>query len=1508
MPLPGGSSDKLGNRYELWWTVTQLQRMLHGKIISIRIEKPGLDDAEFVAHVDGHQEFHQSKRSHHSGNWTISSLAATDCQVLQAIFTQLHENNDRFVFVSASHAGELDELALRARNAQTAQEFNTECLKANRVKTHFGKLQKAWKSCTGEIAWELLRRITVRSIDEQSLAEIALVGAQALFLADPQAVCSELRAIALDSVHQTITRDDLIERLKRRGLILRRLSDSAHAIAVIREATTRYLEDARRRLIRNVLIHRASTDTLLSKLGTTAGDSVVTGKAGTGKTGCLVEFVEQLLTRSIPVLAIRLDRIEPVSTASELGTKLGFEESPALILAAAAQGQESVLVIDQLDAASTTSGRATSFLEVIEGLLIEARGLRARLPLHVIVACREFDWNNDHRLRTMLPKDHTRVDVGEFTFAEVSETLTAEGFDPTRFQPSQMKLLRLPQNLSLFLGSGFDRARPPVFNTAIDLFDEYWKEKQRAVARRASPASDYWAKVIRVLVEAMATTQQLSVPREMLDDFPHDYIEQMASEGVLSLDGRRYAFGHESFFDYCFARFFFGADQSLVPLLTSSEQHLFRRAQVRQVLTYLRGANRDRYLREMQDLLSHTTIRPHLKNLTFALLADVPDPSDKEWAIWEQNLSPFFTAVAESRGSGDKLSNMAWQRFFGSRAWFRYAVEHGFVKEWLLSGDQMVDTAIQYVRSHQRHSPDLVVDLLEPFIGVGGTWPTRLRHVVQWSDPSASRRFFEFLLLLIDIGTLDEARAPIASNSSFWSMFYGLSKERPEWIPEVLAHWLKRRFAVAQLSSTNITHDPLFDGDQFADKPIDAAASNSPAMFVQYVLPIALEISDCATDPAHEAPRRDRVWPCLFNNTHHTKPSAAIFEGLKTSLCLLANDLACDLSSVISQLRIRETYMANSLLLTLYAANGARFSDEAASLLSEERWRFECGYADSTYWTATEVIRAIFPHCSAESRTRLEEAILKYSSAFERSQRGYKLAGSACFNLLSAIPGELRSPTADGRFRELERKFQNPYAAPRGISGGWVVSPIESKAASRMTDEQWLGAIRKYRTEHREFRQVDDLLMGGAIELARQLQTYVEQEPERFASLALRFPADTNGVYCEHVLYGLKKAAIPSDLKLDVCRKAYADCREECGGAIADLLGSIEDPLPDDAIAMLDWLVNEHPDPQVEHWQTQAGDDNPHYGGDIYTNGINTTRGKAAEAIANLVLKDPAYIKNFDATLARMIQDPSSAVLSCVARTIRAVTHHDAELGLSLLSQMKVAEDALLATHHVEALIGSAIVGHFQQVRHLVERMLRSREPVVAKSGARLAALSFLYQPEAEKLEAEAFAGNASQRLGVAQVAAENICSEHHRFWCQNRLVSLFNDEDEAVRQEAAMAFRYLEHSDLEEYADLIQAFCDSEAFCDDSFSILNVLTESVRRLPGMTCNVCEKFLERFSDEARDIRTSRMGDAYTVVTLLFRIYQQHQQDEWSAKALNLIDRLCLEGIGNVDDTFQAFER
>lgn len=47
MPLPGGPSDKIGNRYELRWVVRQLVELVTGRLGWIRIEPPGDNAIEF---------------------------------------------------------------------------------------------------------------------------------------------------------------------------------------------------------------------------------------------------------------------------------------------------------------------------------------------------------------------------------------------------------------------------------------------------------------------------------------------------------------------------------------------------------------------------------------------------------------------------------------------------------------------------------------------------------------------------------------------------------------------------------------------------------------------------------------------------------------------------------------------------------------------------------------------------------------------------------------------------------------------------------------------------------------------------------------------------------------------------------------------------------------------------------------------------------------------------------------------------------------------------------------------------------------------------------------------------------------------------------------------------------------------------------------------------------------------------------------------------------------------
>lgn len=554
----------------------------------------------------------------------------------------------------------------------------------------------------------------------------------------------------------------------------------------------------------------------------------------------------------------------------------------------------------------------------------------------------------------------------------------------------------------------------------------------------------------------------------------------------------------------------------------------------------------------------------------------------------------------------------------------------------------------------------------------------------------------------------------------------------------------------------------LFKHDNSGSKDFHEAASKAPDAFVRHVLPVVLEIADAAlyTEDANP-PRRDAVWPILFHRQHESTHSACL-NSLVVALRRLANEHPGELSYVIAELRKRDTFIANYLLLNLYTAGAIRFADDAATLICNEPWRFDCGFSDSSYWVAIQMIQAVVAYCSPENRSNLENAILRYSPEYERIAGGRGSAGRARFALLSAIPIDYRSKKAQTSFQELERKFKKPAEPPRGIHGGVVGSPIAQAAADKMTDEQWLRAIAKYQSEERPNRW-EEPEKGGARELAGSLREFVRSEPERFAYLSLQFPPGTNPVYIERTLDGLTGTAISAELKLAVCRKAYSESREECGAAIADIIGGIEEVLPDDSVQMLDWLATEHPDPEKELWSIEAADGIAYHGGDIHNHGINTTRGRAAEGIRNLILRDSRYITRFRSTLDRLVSDQSLSVRSCVASTLLAVARHDVPLALPLFERLAATDERLLHTPYAERFIYYGLREHFEELRPFVETMLRSSIPDINRAGARLAGVAALHHESAATLVDEAMSGTASQRHGIAEVAASNIAYSEWR-------------------------------------------------------------------------------------------------------------------------------------------------
>src|SRR6266851_7335502 len=221
MSLAGGPADKLGNRYELWWTVLKVMDILRGQWNTVRLEEPGVEKAEFVLRGASGKSLHQAKKQAGDGKWTLSELSSKDNPYVQAIGRQLRDANTGVVLVSGSDAPELAELSTRARNSASLEEFNEFFVQSKKHQAGFAQLQRIWGNCDSETARGYLRRIEVRVIDEKSLRDQTMMTAQALFLLSPADVCSTIAGLVLDSVHQELSRAEIVKFLAEKGYNLR---------------------------------------------------------------------------------------------------------------------------------------------------------------------------------------------------------------------------------------------------------------------------------------------------------------------------------------------------------------------------------------------------------------------------------------------------------------------------------------------------------------------------------------------------------------------------------------------------------------------------------------------------------------------------------------------------------------------------------------------------------------------------------------------------------------------------------------------------------------------------------------------------------------------------------------------------------------------------------------------------------------------------------------------------------------------------------------------------------------------------------------------------------------------------------------------------------------------------------------------------------------------------------------------------------------------------------------
>lgn len=1482
MPRPGGEADKLGNRYELAWAIRHAlycvlddRRALTMEDIDVEVGR----GSEFTYDTGHIIEVHQLKRQNGNSNgWTIRALA--NKKIFETAKNHVASGR-HYHFVSLTPCRQLQELSERARKSADLANFTDRWL-TGELSPVFDQLSAAEVLGSPQEAWDTLRGMWFSVHDEcdisrmnSMLAECSLSGANGRLMA------RAVGDILLDNLGRRLARTELLALLAEQDIrpLVQGSFQTAHEQVLAISKSWR--ESVRRGLLKPP-IERAEAKQVIQALDS-GQIGLITGTAGGGKSSVLEQAVTLLESTGAEVLALRLDRFDPFASTVDLGRQLGFETSPVVALARAAGDRSAFLVIDQLDAVSLASGRIPNSFDVVMDLINEALCMN---DMHVVLACRQFDIDNDHRIRSLASRtDVTTVEVGPLEAEDVEAAVARMGLDPTHLTPSQCDLLKTPLHLVL-LQTISSQADALAFHSRGSLFEAFWKRKrQDARARRENLRFN---DVLSRIANAASDRQTLSVSIEILDD--GDLIEDanvLVSEHVLAQDGSRIAFFHEAFFDYAFARLWVSRAESLVDFLRRDEQALFRRAQVRQILHYLCEREPDRFRAEAEAVLTADKIRFHIKETVLAIIGSLVAPTSADAGLMLRMAAthPHFEAHL-------------WQQLRRPQ-WFARFYEDGQIASWLDSPDEdMRNHALNMMARAVEEHPESIAVLLAGYKSAP-EYLDWLRWISRFADMWRDWQLFSLVLEGVRQGAYDNVE------DELWLTMHDLAKHEPLWAIELLqARLIDHGDALTLNEGGEVP--VLATREYLATELVKDAADAQPLAFVQTIVPYLRQVmAATAMDGRNDTPICDRHFSYRFSidDLEDEELGDVLLAASIRSLETLAKIAPETIQSLLNDLAA-DPYDASQFLLYRALTAGAKhFATWVASLLLEGGRRLYCGYVSDVNWVARELVRVIAPHVTDTTHRQLEHSFRDLRNEYEdRHSWGY-----SAFKFLSALEESRLSPAGRRRLEEYRRKFkEDAPAKPRGTTAGVIGSPIAPDSAQKMTDAQWLSAMAKHNSDQMNLRT----FTGGARELSRVLRGQVATDPVRFARLTLQLTSEVNAAYTNALLMGLGDAEASDgtgplifQAVRHIASLGQADNDRWLGTALQKYYRAV----PLDLVELILDRTLHAPDPTDNSPVRNSTDGQS--ATDMRMNGINTARGSLAETLGDLLITDndgqrTALVAPY---LNVMASDPVLSVRSCVAYTLAASLRYARPEVLTAFSTLIEADDRLLAAELVERLM--LYIGNVnpEVIDPISQRMLSSEYAEVREAGGRIAAFAALEWDRPELMH-QALAGDLHVRKGVAQVNVQRVDCTSNTALATETLIRLMDDEADEVRDAVARVAMRLRDHPLRPFAQLLAELIDSPAYKHATPQLLITLEKAPDRVDELFLKAAQRFVYAFGKDAADVRTGAAGDAYYVSRLVVRGLAQCQDRAHRAALLDVLDRLLELGVYGINAAIEESER
>lgn len=1507
---PGGIADKVGNRYEARWLIYQLFGLLDGSAVAFTVEKIGPEEEGFefeIQRPDG-LEWHQCKRQTRK-SWTIRRLESEG--VLKNFAARLKTDADgRCVFVSTDPATQLKRLKEKEASSPNAQSFESS-LSVDDTGDWTALRSALGMSASEAFTW--LQRCQFKTFPEDELEEVIRAKADRWFTGSPDAAYDHLRSwVEQDAtLNRRLTFEDLCRALSDMGLGLKQYELDKTLPGRLAAATRHYMDTYRPIGAGLFEIERDEVCQLTERLLDEDGPKIIalSGPAGSGKSVIVRKALEALQAAGKAHLAFRVDQLEALNSLANLGEAV-FEtaESPAIVVEQLAGSGVGVLVIDQADAVSEMAGRSGGIRRLILKLVEQAR----HYPhVRVIFSCRSFDLENDHQFQEILKRPDTiRIDVQKLKWDEqVEPVLSALGIEVDRKNARTREILSNP--IGLTLAAELGRTGPADLRRVehlSQLYDALLEAREREV--RKLGASWSLLTCLQAIADSMSERQELIAPVMVLDAFPgaQDYLQHV---GLIVVRDRRASLLHESLFDYLHARSFVARGEKLEVFLFSTEQTLFRRTQVRQILALEREGIVARYLQDLGMILSDSRVRPHVRDLVIRWLATLPDPRPAEWQI-----------VANWAAQTAGLPRQTGRVIYDRPAWFRLLNERGVLQGWFKdSSDDDLIWVLGFLRTvADREAKDVAILLDTLLDRRPDTAKLMLRQFWYFDPKRPAPELAESLARALNAFDLEALSSLPGSPATIGA---GWAKHAPADASLLTAATLRNWF---RLHPTGTPFDEDLSYGTEGLHHLDEFSKESPMWMLKCVLPAMHEAMSRTAIP-DECPAEDKIWYWRHQDKTDVKV-AELIDLVRAALNAAAAQSPTEVAELLIGLQPDKFMTALHLLFETVPSNPKELANLLAGQI-DNPGLFLAGWHGARGYSAGRAFGAAWPHLTPEIRQAFEQKLLHLwpehafalkcyqeslspvegQSSPERlreiAQYYMEAAGETLWSTAQFLDRHELSPKLRSQLDVLDRKFSGKSPQePDGIRGGAVRSPIAPDRGALMNDNAWLTAMTKFSSRPRD-RWRGDGLIGGARELSYLLGPLSKADPERFLQLLSRIPAGVDDCFPEAIIRGFSEGKPQADFVDRVIEVLAQNPAARPGDrSVAWLIQSCpEDPGPLAMATLTSMAAKDENETGVGDIREENERDDGKFkkalrlGSHLSSQAINSARGSALEQLGNLSWHSK---DQFDAHKELAGEVAASQVPPYVHAALNpfvlAALKWDQERAFFWLTEIANRNPTSLFASGGRRALQWADQADHERAKPIIGSLLSLGE-VGALFAAWIVFVRGLVDERWDAKVTELLQMGPEFRATAASVAATFISDPAVAEQCIERLLVSFQDDDEQVRSEASDVFRQINPSELGRYARLYEAFVHSPQFDIQRGFFLHRLEGAPAELDSLVLTLVERAIARCQEaDSRDHYR-----AYELWDPIFRIYTSNEVDaDIRRRCLDAIDALLEMGALGAD--------